>query len=131
MVKYFYGGNNMKLYKCNKCGNIIEVLEGENNNIMCCGEKMVELVPNTVDAAAEKHVPFCSIEDDSVFVKIGEVFHPMEENHYISWIIAEYSNSIIKYKFKASEEASAVFDYEKGMKIYCYCNLHGLWMKEL
>lgn len=133
---FFYGtmiigGIIMKIFKCNKCGNIVELIEGDNSNIMCCGEKMEELVPNTVDAANEKHIPSCEINDDIVVVKIGEVLHPMEEKHYIEWVVAEYSDSIVKYKFQPGESPEAEFDYEKGMKIYAYCNLHGLWMKEL
>lgn len=125
------GGIFMQLYKCKKCGNIIELLEGQNGNLMCCGEALEELVPNTVDAASEKHVPFCQIEEDSVFVRVGDVEHPMEEKHYIVWVAAQYSDSIVKYYFKPGEKPEAVFDYEKGMKVYAYCNLHGLWMKEL
>lgn len=121
----------MKIFKCNICGNIVELIEGKNSNIVCCGEKMVELIPNTVEAANEKHIPFCEIKDDIVTVKIGEVLHPMEDKHYIEWIVAEYSDSIVRYVFKPGESPEAEFDYEEGMKIYAYCNLHGLWMKEL
>ncbi len=121
----------MKFYKCEKCGNIIEMFDEKTTNIMCCGESMKELVPNSTDAAAEKHLPDCHIEDDVVLVSVGEVKHPMEENHYIMYVIAEYSDSIIKYMYKPGEEIDVMFDYEKGMKVYTYCNLHGLWMVEL
>lgn len=121
----------MKIFKCNKCGNMVELLEDGKGTLTCCGEEMVEVVANTVDASKEKHVPFTDIEDDAVYVKIGEVDHPMTEEHYIMWVAACYDDSILKYYFKPGEVAEAVFDYEEGMKIYAYCNLHGLWMKEL
>lgn len=121
----------MKLFKCEKCGNIIELVEGSNTNFTCCGEPMKELTANSVDAATEKHVPSCHIEDEMVIVNIGEVTHPMEENHYIKYVVAEYKDSVVKYKLNPGEEPEVYFDYEPGMKVYAYCNLHGLWVKEL
>lgn len=121
----------MIILECKKCGNVIEIVKGNNKNITCCGELMKEVIPNTVDAAKEKHIPVCEINDDMVFVKVGEVAHPMEESHYIEYLIAEYQDSVVKYKLNPGEEPEALFDYEKGMKIYAVCNLHGLWMKEL
>jgi len=121
----------MKLFKCLKCGEMVEVIKDECDSLTCCGKKMVEMVPGEVDAAQEKHVPFCEIQGDSVYVIVGEVEHPMEEKHYIEWICAEYSDSTVKYFYKPGDKPEALFDYEKGMKIYAYCNLHGLWMTEL
>ena len=122
----------MKLFKCNKCGNMVELVEDGKGVLTCCGDTMVEIVPNTEGASVEKHVPYTSIEDDDVlYVKIGEVDHPMTEEHYITWVAAVYDDSILKYYFKPGEVAEAVFDYEKGMEVYAYCNLHGLWKKEL
>ncbi len=120
----------MKLFKCMKCGTLIEMLE-ENCTVMCCGEAMQELKANTTDAALEKHVPVCEVEDDLVKVKVGEVAHPMDEDHYINFIAAEYSDSVVKYNLKPGEVAEATFDYEPGMVVYEYCNKHGLWKKEL
>lgn len=121
----------MKLLKCMKCGKIVEIIKEGCPVVECCGEEMKEVVANSVDAANEKHVPFTQIDGDQVEVRIGEVPHPMEEKHYIEWIAAEYSDSFVKYYLKPGEDAECAFDYEKGMKIYAYCNLHGLWMKEL
>lgn len=120
----------MKIYKCKKCGSLVESLKGDCL-FTCCGETMGEVKANSVDAAVEKHVPFCTVEEDSVFVRIGETEHPMTEEHYIEWIVAEYSDSFVKYLYKPRDTPEAVFDYEKGMKIYSYCNLHGLWEKQL
>ena len=124
----------MKIVKCMKCGAMVEVIEDctcEDCGIKCCGETMTEVKANSVDAANEKHVPFTQIDGDQVEVRVGEVPHPMEDKHYIEWIAAEYSDSFVKYHLKPGEEPECAFDYEKGMKIYAYCNLHGLWMKEL
>ena len=122
----------MKIFKCNKCGNMVELIEDGKGVLTCCGDDMVEVVPNTEDAAVEKHVPYTSIEDDDVlYVKIGEADHPMTEEHYITWVAAVYNDSVLKYTFKPGEVPEAVFDYEEGMKVYAYCNLHGLWIKKL
>ena len=121
----------MNLFKCNKCGNIVELLEDGKGILTCCGSAMEEIVANSVDASLEKHVPYTDIEEDMVYVKVGEVDHPMTEEHYITWVAAVYDDSILKYTFKPGEVPEAVFDYEEGMVIYAYCNLHGLWKKEL
>ncbi len=122
----------MKIYKCKKCGNMVELIEDGKGVLTCCGVAMTEVVANTEDAAVEKHVPYTSIEDDDVlYVKIGEVDHPMTEDHYITWVAAVYNDSVLKYNFKPGEVPEAVFDYEEGMVVYAYCNLHGLWKKEL
>ena len=121
----------MKLFKCEKCGNIIDLVEGTNGNFTCCGEPMKEMVANTADAAKEKHVPDCHIEDEVVIVQVGETLHPMDENHYIEYVVAEYKDSTVKYLLKPGEEPEVYFDYEPGMRVYSYCNLHGLWMQQL
>ena len=86
---------------------------------------------NSVDASVEKHVPFCEIKDDKVYVTVGEVVHPMEEDHYIEWIAMVRGNKIVKYLLKPNDEPKAIFDYEENSTIYAYCNKHGLWKKEI
>lgn len=86
---------------------------------------------NSVDASLEKHVPFCEIKDNKVYVTIGEVIHPMEEDHYIEWIAMVKGNKIVKYLLKPNGEPKAIFDYEENSSIYAYCNKHGLWKKEI
>ena len=86
---------------------------------------------NSVDASFEKHVPFCEIKNDKVYVTIGEVIHPMEEDHYIEWIAMVKGNKIVKYLLKPNDEPKAIFDYEENSTIYAYCNKHGLWKKEI
>ena len=86
---------------------------------------------NSVDASVEKHVPFCEIKDDKVYVTVGEVVHPMEEEHYIEWIAMVKGNKIVKFLLKPNDEPKAIFDYEENSTIYAYCNKHGLWKKEI
>ena len=124
-------GVYMKFYQCSICGNIIELVDGDISRVRCCGKEMDLMVSNVKDAAVEKHVPFTDIEEDMVYVKVGEVDHPMTEDHYITWVAAVYNDSVLKYNFKPGEVPEAVFDYEEGMVVYAYCNLHGLWKKEL
>ena len=105
----------MKFYVCKHCGNIIAYAKNKGVPVMCCGEKMSELVPGSVDAATEKHVPVISVEGNKVTVTVGEVEHPMAEEHFIEWI------------------AQAVFmlaETDKAVAAYAYCNLHGLWKAE-
>lgn len=126
-----------QIYKCNICGNIVEVLRGGNGELICCGQPMQLRVENTEDAATEKHVPVIEKTDKGAMVKIGEVPHPMEADHYIEWIEATLKDgSIIRKMLKPGDEPQMlVCDYEEE-KCCCevgsareYCNLHGLWKK--
>lgn len=125
----------VKFYKCETCGNIITKLKDSSVNVVCCGNPMKELIPGEVDAAVEKHVPAVTIEGDKVTVKVGSVPHPMVENHYIEFIALETVQGLqIKYLESDYEAAEAVFalaDDDKAVYAYAYCNLHGLWKKEL
>ena len=120
----------MKFYQCSHCKNIITYVDNKGGPVMCCGEKMQELVPGTVDAALEKHVPVVEKDGNKVSVKVGSVTHPMLEEHYIVFIAIETKNgSQIKY-LKPGEEPAAEFvlaDGDEFVAAYEYCNLHGLW----
>ena len=120
----------MKFYVCKHCGNIITFEENKGVPVVCCGEKMSELVPGSVDAAAEKHVPVISVEGNKVTVTVGEVAHPMLEEHFIKWIVLETTQGRQRKELKAGEQPQAVFmltDCDKPVAAYAYCNLHGLW----
>ncbi len=123
----------MKFYVCETCGNIVTKVKDARVPVACCGKAMKEIVPGSVDASVEKHVPVYSIYENKVFVMVGEVEHPMQEEHYIEWIAIETeSGAQIKYLF-AGEKPAASFcigSDEKLVKVYAYCNLHGLWEKE-
>lgn len=120
----------MKFYRCDHCGNIITFVHSAGVPVVCCGQKMTELVPGTSDAAQEKHVPVVEAAGNSVRVKVGTVEHPMLPEHFIQWIALETDRgSQIKY-LKPGERPEAVFalsDGEKAAAAYAYCNLHGLW----
>ena len=120
----------MKFYQCSHCKNIITYVENKGVPVMCCGEKMQELVPGTVDAALEKHVPVVEKDGNKVTVKVGAVTHPMLEEHSIRFIAIETKEgSQIKY-LKPGEAPETVFmiaDGDEFVAAYEYCNLHGLW----
>ena len=124
----------MKFYICKHCKNLVTLLHESGVPMMCCGEKMTELVPGTSDGAFEKHVPAVSVDGNTVTVKVGEVEHPMLENHYIQWVVLETKNSAQIHYLKPGEKPEAVFALAEGdeaIAAYEYCNLHGLWKKEL
>ena len=117
----------VKFYQCSKCGNVIELIDGNINNITCCGQKMMELTANTVDASQEKHVPVYEKNNSEIIVKVGEVEHPMEDAHYIMWIAQVTANNITRVNLIPGEKAAAKFPNIKDSIIYAYCNKHGLW----
>jgi superoxide reductase len=118
----------LEVYKCNVCGNIVEVLHGGQGELVCCGQPMVRLVENTVDAAKEKHVPVVEKVDAGVKVKVGEVAHPMEEKHFIEWVEVIADGKVYRQFLNPGETPEATFNVE-AEKITAreYCNLHGLW----
>ena len=121
----------MKIYKCSICGNIIEKIEGDMQHITCCGKPMEEIVANTVDAATEKHVPVYEKVGNEIIVKVGEIEHPMQEEHYITWIAQVSKNKIEKVYLKPGDEPKAKFTYIPNATIYAFCNLHGLWKTDI
>ena len=121
----------MKYYICEHCGNIIEYVKQTAVPVMCCGQKMTELVPGTSDGAHEKHVPVVKINGDTVVVEVGAVEHPMVEAHYIQWIAIETTKGSQRVKLEYTDKPRAEFklaDGEVFVAAYEYCNLHGLWM---
>ena len=121
---------NMQVYKCELCGNIVAVLSGGGPVPECCGQPMDLMVENTVDAAREKHVPVVEKIEGGVKVKVGEVPHPMTEEHYIQWIelmVDDYTH--IKF-LKPGDAPEACFCVAGDVvTARAYCNLHGLWKK--
>ena len=120
----------MKYYICEHCGNIIEYVKETGVPVMCCGQKMTELIPGTSDGAREKHVPVVSVTGDKVVVEVGAVEHPMVEAHYIQWIAIETTKGSQRVKLEYTDKPRAEFklaDGEMLVEAYEYCNLHGLW----
>lgn len=123
----------MKFYKCDVCGNFVEMVKESGVPMMCCGQKMTELIPGTSDGAVEKHVPVYNIEGDKVVVNVGSVDHPMLDAHYIEWIAIETDKSAYRKMLKPNEAPKAEFSLTAGetvVGVYAYCNLHGLWKAE-
>ena len=119
-----------KFYKCEHCGNIIAMVKNTGVPVVCCGEKMKEIVPGTVDASLEKHVPVFEIKDNVVYVTVGAVAHPMEEKHFIEWISLQTNAGNQRKVLKPGTEPKAAFAICEGETVeavYAYCNLHGLW----
>ena len=120
----------MKFYKCKHCGKIIAIVNEKPVTTICCGEPMVELVPNTEDGAHEKHIPVYSVEGNVVHVSVGEVTHPMLEGHYIQWIAVKTNLGNQRKVLKPGEKPVADFALLPGEKVEAvleYCNLHGLY----
>ena len=119
-----------KYFLCEHCGNIVEMVKDKGVPILCCGQKMTELIPNTTDGAAEKHVPVYKAQDCTVHVSVGSAGHPMLEEHSIEWISIQTKAGGQRKTLKAGEAPEACFALCKGDEVeavYAYCNLHGLW----
>ncbi len=115
---------------CSHCKNIITFVENKGVPVMCCGQKMTKLIPNTTDAAQEKHVPVVTVDGNKVSVTVGSVAHPMTEEHHIAWIALETKNNHVVKKLCHTGEPTAQFMLAEGdevVAVYEYCNLHGLW----
>ncbi len=120
----------MGIYKCGKCGNIVQVLHGETPPVMCCGQPMDRLVENTVDAAKEKHVPVIEKIQGGYAVKVGSVPHPMGNDHWIEWIeLASEDNTFVQRQMLTPTSAPRAEFKTDAAKVVAreYCNLHGLW----
>ena len=119
----------MKFYKCDSCGSVLIL----DQALDCCTEGWKELLPNTTEAAGEKHVPVISVDGRTVEVKVGSVEHPMLEAHYIMWIVLETTQGYQKKDLRPGEKPAACFALTEGetaVAAYEYCNLHGLWKAE-
>ena len=118
----------LEVYRCEVCGNMVELVHLGGGELVCCGQPMKLMVENTVDAAKEKHLPVIEKTDKGVLVKVGSVAHPMEEKHYIEWIEVLADSKAYRKFLKPGDKPEAEFCV-KAEKIEAreYCNLHGLW----
>jgi len=118
----------LEIYKCEVCGNIVEVLHSGGGSLVCCGAEMGRMTENTVDAAKEKHVPVIEKVDGGVKVKVGDVPHPMEEKHWIEFVELIADDKVHRQFLNPGEAPEAFFPVE-GDKLTAreLCNLHGLW----
>ena len=123
---------SVKFFKCPTCGEVVyQVAEGSCTP-SCCGKPMKELTANTTDAATEKHVPALSVEGTKLVVKVGEVAHPMLDEHYINFVALERADGSVTVKYLKPGEAPEVTFCKpsENATVYEYCNLHGLWKAE-
>jgi superoxide reductase len=123
-----------KFYFCEACGNIVEMIEDSGIELVCCGDYMQELVPNTTDAANEKHVPVIEVNGNTVKVTVGSTIHPMGDDHHIAWIVLYTEKGCQRKYLDHNGEPVATFelaDGDKAVSAYEYCNIHGLWKADV
>ncbi len=122
-----------KFFICAHCGKIVAIVKETGVPVMCCGQKMNEIIPGTTDAAVEKHVPVFEVENNIVNVKVGEVEHPMLPEHYIEWISLQTKQGNQRKALKPGDKPEISFalcDGDEVEAVYAYCNLHSLWMAD-
>lgn len=118
----------LEVYKCEICGNIVEVLHPGMGKLVCCGQKMKLMEEKTEDQGKEKHVPVVEKTDNGIKVKVGSIQHPMDENHYIEFIEVETTNGVLRKFLKSGENPEAEFKTsDEILTVREYCTVHGLW----
>ena len=125
--------NDVRFFRCKHCGNFVGAIHFSGVPMICCGEKMKEVEPNTVEASAEKHLPVVTVNGEDINVKIGSAAHPMSEDHYIQWVYVETERGGQRKGFKPGETPELNFKVvdDKPVAVFAYCNLHGLWKTQL
>lgn len=126
----------LNLYYCQTCKNLIEVVNSNPTvKLQCCGKDMNKIGENTTDGATEKHLPIVNIEENSLFIQVGEVIHPMTDEHYISaiYVIDDLGNyeKVVLTPYESPEVSVDINEKAKKVNVYSYCNLHGLWKTEI
>lgn len=123
----------IRFFKCNRCGNIAALVHNSGVPLVCCGQKMEELIPNTVEASGEKHIPVVTVENNVVTVNVGSVDHPMAEEHFIEWVYLQTDKGGQRKILNPQEapHVSFALQDEKPVAVFAYCNLHGLWKTEI
>lgn len=119
-----------KFFICEHCGNIVAMVKDTGVPVMCCGQKMTEIIPGTTDAAVEKHIPVYQVEDGLVKVRVGSVDHPMQPEHYIEWVSLQTKQGNQRKALHPGQAPAVCFALAEGDEVeavYAYCNLHSLW----
>lgn len=120
----------MRFFRCKHCGQIVAIVKKTGAKLVCCGEEMEEIIPGSVDASLEKHVPVVEVKGNLVEVTVGSTLHPMIPEHFIEWIAIQTKFGNQRKKLNPNDEPKAVFAIVDGDEVeacYAYCNLHGLW----
>ena len=123
-----------KFYVCERCGNLVGLINNGGGTLVCCGQKMTKLEAGVVEASREKHIPVVQVKDGAVFVSVGSVTHPMSEEHNIGWIYLETSKGGQRKCLAPTDAPEAVFALAEGeepVAAYAWCNLHGLWKADI
>ena len=122
-----------KCYICPHCRNTVEMIYDTDIKLFCCGDEMNELVPNTVEASGEKHIPAVTVGNGVVEVNVGSIDHPMEDVHFIEWVQVQTETGSQRKYLTPGQPPHVRFELgdEKAIAVYAYCNLHGLWKTEL
>ena len=123
-----------KFFICEHCGNIIGKIHDAGVPVLCCGQKMTQLIPGTVEASVEKHIPVVTVEGNLVKVQVGSVEHPMIPEHYITWIYLQTNVGGQRKNLTPGSVPAVTFaltEDEKPVSVYAYCNLHGLWKADV
>jgi len=125
--------SKQRFFICKHCGNMIGLIQDKGVPMICCGEKMAELVPNTVEASQEKHLPAVTVKDGVISVAVGSVAHPMEEGHHISFVYVETEQGGQRKCLNVGAEPKLTFSLseDKAIAVYAYCNLHGMWKTDI
>ena len=116
--------------KCEHCGNIMAVVKDSGVPVKCCGQNMTEIIPGTVEASAEKHIPVWKVEGNKVVVNVGSIDHPMQPEHYIEWVSLQTKQGNQRKQLKPGDAPTVCFslcDGDEVVAVYAYCNLHSLW----
>ena len=123
----------IKYFICEKCGNLAELIEASGVSMVCCGQKMTRLEAGTVEASREKHIPEVTLDGDRVSVSVGSVTHPMTSDHSILWISLETDKGVYRKALSPDEAPEARFTLtdETPISAYAYCNMHGLWKRDI
>ena len=124
---------NQKFYYCRRCGNMVGFIHKSDVPMICCGERLLELVPNKVEASTEKHLPAVTVSGGNIEVQIGSTLHPMEKEHHIVFVYVETERGGQRKNLNVGEDAKLTFCFsdDKPVAVYAYCNLHGLWKTEI
>ncbi len=117
----------LQVYKCEVCGIIAEVLDGGAGDLICCGQRMVRMAENMIDASREKHLPVVEHTPQGIKVSIGATLHPMEAKHFIQWVELQSGPKLSRHYFKPGDKPEAIFSADVAGVVRSYCNLHGLW----
>lgn len=124
---------NPRFFKCSHCGNLVGVINDSKVPMWCCREKMQELIAQNEDLKNEKHTPVVAIKDNVLDINVGSINHPMEENHFIEWVYVHTTRGGKRFALKPNDApyVRVVLDNEEAIAVYAYCNIHGLWVKNL